>query len=41
MVCPMPYNGFQFILRVLTQISPALKMFGWNILVANQPANVG
>ena len=33
----MPYDDFQSFLRVLTQISPALETFGWNILVVNQP----
>ena len=36
----MPYDDFQSLLSVLTEISPALETFGWNIFAANQPVNV-
>jgi len=34
----MPYVDFQSFLSVFTQISPELETLGWNIFVANQPA---
>jgi hypothetical protein len=34
----MPRSFFQSFFRVLTQISPLLATFGWNILVRKNPA---
>ena len=39
-ICPTPYSFFQSFLSVDTQISPVWTlMFGWKILVTNQPAS--